>query len=46
MWGGAIFVLLIGSVKVANLVLVRSRARMKELATRLAFAAVRLRAVS
>lgn len=33
MWGGALFVLLIGCVNVINLVLVRSRARSKELAT-------------
>jgi putative ABC transport system permease protein len=39
LWSGAFFVLLIGCVNVANLVLVRTRARLKELATRLALGA-------
>jgi predicted permease len=39
LWGGVLFVLLIGSVNIANLVLVRSSARMKELATRHALGA-------
>jgi len=39
LWGGALFVLMIGCVNVANLVLVRTRVRLKELATRLALGA-------
>ncbi len=36
LWGGAVFILLIGGVNVANLALVRTRVRLKELVTRLA----------
>ena len=39
LWGGVTFVLLIGAVNVTNLMLVRSSARMKELATRHALGA-------
>ena len=39
LWGGVVFVLLIGGVNVTNLMLVRSSARMKELAMRHALGA-------
>jgi predicted permease len=39
LWGGVLFVLLIGAVNITNLVLVRSSARMKELSTRHALGA-------
>ncbi len=41
LWGGAAFVLLIGAINIGGLTLVRTRARSKELATRLALGASR-----
>jgi predicted permease len=43
LWGGAIFVLLIGCVNIASLILARSHVRLRETATRLAIGAPRSR---
>ena len=43
LWAGVVFVLLIGCVNIANLMMARSQVRMSELATKLALGAPRIR---
>ncbi len=45
LWGGAVFVLLIGALNIANLVLARLSVHTKEIATRLALGATRAQVV-